>query len=121
MKRLKYKTRGQSSPSGKSKIYFSCHPDDFELYFDEISDEILKIQNCAIWYDGNPEQDDDSDFYEALEGMNLFVIPITTRFLSEENRAKDREFQFAIDHHIPFLPLMQESGIEDVFNRICGS
>ena len=29
---LKFKTRGESAPNRKPKVYFSCHPDDFEKY-----------------------------------------------------------------------------------------
>jgi hypothetical protein len=38
---LSYKTRGNSSPQGKPKVYFACHPDDFSL-FEAISDDILR-------------------------------------------------------------------------------
>ena len=40
---LKYKTRGDSTPSGKAKIFFCCHPDDFDLYFEKICKDILDI------------------------------------------------------------------------------
>ncbi|MCD8068546.1 MAG: toll/interleukin-1 receptor domain-containing protein, partial [Lachnospiraceae bacterium] len=55
-----------------------------------------------------------------LSRMQLFVIPITSRFLFKENSAREVYFQFAMDHHIPVLPLMQEGGLEEDFNRICG-
>lgn len=47
---FKYKTRGQSPAQGKAKVYFCCHPQDFELYFDEIAEDILSKKNCSIWY-----------------------------------------------------------------------
>lgn len=31
-----YKTRGNSSPKNKPKVYFTCHPDDFERFFEKI-------------------------------------------------------------------------------------
>jgi tetratricopeptide (TPR) repeat protein len=52
--------------------------------------------------------------------MNLFVMPVTTRLLTTPNRARDVEFPYAIEHHIPVLPLMQETGLEELFNRVCG-
>ena len=33
MAALEYKTRGDSSPQGKQKVYFTCYPMDFEKYF----------------------------------------------------------------------------------------
>lgn len=52
--------------------------------------------------------------------MQLFVMPVTTRLLTTPNRALEVEFSFAMEHHIPGLPLMQEGGLEDLFNKKCG-
>ncbi|MBP3633777.1 MAG: tetratricopeptide repeat protein [Oscillospiraceae bacterium] len=114
---LQVKTRGNVSPQGKPRVYFCCHPADFGAFFDAVSDEILAKQNCAVWYvekDGT-----DENFRADLERMNLFVMPVTTRLLTTENPALE-EFRFAVAHHIPVLPLMQESGLEAQFNKICG-
>ena len=116
MERLNYKTRGMSSPQGKQRVYFTCHPADFESYFEKISEEILKLQNCAIWYDKELDEAETVD----LSQMQLFVIPVTSRFLYEKNRALDSDFRYALEHHIPILPIMQQSGLVESFNRICG-
>ncbi|MCD7954214.1 MAG: TIR domain-containing protein [Lachnospiraceae bacterium] len=122
MAKLCYKTRGNSSPQGKSRVYFSCHPQDFDLYFPDLSDEILKKQNCVIWYDAEPYEDYvQNELLADLEEMQLFVVPITTRFLYRENRARDLEFQFAQTRHIPILPVMVEGGLETEFNIRCGN
>ena len=104
-----YKTRGNSSPQGKRRVYFSSHPDDFKKTFDSIAKNILKYQNCAIWY--MPPEDDYSDIGTDLSSMNLFVIPITTKLLTTPNRTMDIDVPFAKLHHIPILPLMQENGL----------
>ena len=31
-----FKTKGNGSPAGKPRVYFTCHPDDFTLYFDKL-------------------------------------------------------------------------------------
>ncbi|MGI6248789.1 MAG: tetratricopeptide repeat protein [Acutalibacteraceae bacterium] len=117
---LKYKTRGMSNPQGKPRVYFCAHPADHR-FFDEISDELLGIHNCAVWYDSTPEDEsDDENLLEDLSQMQLFVIPVTTKFLTEECRAYDVGFHFAIEKHIPVLPIMLESGLDDIFNRKCG-
>lgn len=121
MSALKYKTRGMANPQGLPRVYFSCHPSDFDTYFDEISNEILKKQNCAIYYDeelGMPY--DEEQLLSDLSQMQLFVMPVTTRLLTQKNRALELEFAFAMKEHIPVLPLMQESGLEEVFNKKCG-
>ena len=117
---LKYKTRGDSSPSGKARVYFTCHPADFPLCFRRITDDILEQQNCAVWY-LEPEDEQDPAQHEAdLEQMQLFVIPVTARFLTEPNRARQTDFAYAAAHHKPVLPVMMESGLSSVFNEVCG-
>lgn len=117
---LKYKTRGMSNPQGKPRVYFCCHEEDFVRYFEPVSDEILKKQNCAIWYYDDFQSEADEQFYEDLKQMQLFVMPVTWKLLYQENRAIDIEFKFAVENHIPVLPLMQESGLEKRFNERCG-
>lgn len=119
MAMLRYKTRGESDPQGLPKVYFCCHPSDFSKYFDTISDEILKRQNCAIWYiDGAATRDE--DYFAALKQMNLFVMPVTSQLLLTENDALAIDFTFAIQNHIPVLPLAEEDDLEDKFNEKCG-
>ena len=119
MAALKYKTIGNSNPQGKPRVYFCCHPDDFVDFFEPVSTDILQKQNCAIWYiDGTTERDE--EFYEDLKQMQLFVMPVTSKLLCTENEALNIDFKTAVENHIPVLPLMQESGLEQLFNKKCG-
>lgn len=117
---IKYKTRGMINPQGLPKVYFSCHPEDFERYFEVISDEILKKQNCAVFYYDNLIPYDEEEMFLDLGQMHLFVMPITTNLLTKNNRAIDVEFGFAMENHIPVLPIMQEKGLEELFKMKCG-
>jgi hypothetical protein len=119
MANLKYKTRGNSSPQGKPRVYFCCHLEDFGKCFETISNEILAKQNCAIWYTDKALIRNDA-FLDNLKQMQLFVMPVTTNLLCTENETLDIEFKFAIENHIPVLPLMQEGGLEKLFNKKCG-
>ncbi len=120
MAQLWYKTRGESSPDRKQKVYFSAHPKDYHL-LDGIAAEILEHQNCAVWYDKEPEAEfDEKEFSSRLEEMQLFVMPVTSRLLTQPNRALEFEFALAQRRHIPVLPLMQEDGLEALFNEKCG-
>ena len=118
--KLTYKTRGESSPQGKPRVYFCCHPKDFGRFFESISNDILKEQNCAVWYAKEVDTPRDEEFLDDLKQMQLFVMPVTTELLYTKNHAIDIEFPFAIEHHIPVLPLMQEGGLEEIFNQKCG-
>lgn len=106
---------------GKQRVYFSCHPDDFLKYFEGIKSEILAAQNCAVYYDEELTAPfDKQQLFSDLSQMQLFVMPVTTKLLTTKNRALDIEFAFAMKQHIPVLPLMQESGLEKLFNMKCG-
>ncbi|MGN0620744.1 MAG: tetratricopeptide repeat protein [Porcipelethomonas sp.] len=108
------------SPRDKAKFYYTCHPDDVQLYFNEITKTILKYADCAIFYDDNPDSsDNDEDFFFIISEMRLIVIPITANFLYKECTAR-KVFYFAMEKHIPVLPILEDSSLESEFNRICG-
>lgn len=112
-----YKTRGMASPQGKRRVYFTCYPEDHERFFEQISNELLKIADCAVWY--NPDE-----VYEDIEldlgQMTLLVVPVTTKLLTKPCRAMSLDVPFALKNHIPILPLMQEGGLDEMFTRLFG-
>ncbi len=119
---VNYITRGNSSPQGKPKIYYAAHPKDFEKYFDEITSQILKCHNCTIFYDsGNGEYSDEESFISVMECMQLIVVPITGSFIYSPCFARDKVFNYAVEHHIPVLPILEEYGIAAAFNEVCGN
>lgn len=123
MPELSIITRGRSTAQGKPRVYVSCHPDDFGKYFSIICDDIMQTQNCALYYyqpeavAGNAQPDTD-----ALGEMQLFVFILTSKYLNEDNRSYRFEYGFAMEHHIPILPIAVESDIAGDFavrmNRI---
>lgn len=118
MTKLEYKTRGNSDPQRKPRVFFACHPKDFSLYFHSVSEELLSVQNCAVFYTAPdapvPEED-------LLSQMQLVVVPITTRLLSTPSDAADRILPFAADRRIPILPLMMERGLDELFTKKFGN
>ena len=123
MNGLLYKTLGNVLPYGHQRVYLCCHRDDFSACFDQISEEILRSSpKVAIWY-RDPAEDPvyDEQFLSQLGQMQLFVVPVTRRFIEEENLARTVELRYALENHIPVLPLMQESGLEEQFNQVCGN
>lgn len=118
---MQFKTRGGISPQGIPKIYYTAHPKDFSLYFDHISDLLLNHQNCAVFFDSDPDHPEDMEnFYSILHDMQLIVIPITSNFLERECLARSGVFAYSKKRHIPVLPVLEESGIETRFNEVCG-
>lgn len=119
--KLKYKTLGDCSPQGLPRVYFTCHEDDFDIYFKSICSEIWTKQNCAIFYVDRKAQDyDQVECFELLKDIQLFVMPVTTNLLVKPNEAIDVDFAFAIKQNIPILPLIQEAGLDELFYQKCG-
>ncbi len=119
--KLNYKTRADSSPQGKSRVYFSAHPDDYPIFFQSISDKILEKQNCVIWYDEEPGAEyEETQWLSDLSQMQLFVVPVTSNYLGKENRALKLELPYALKHRIPVLMLMEENNLEAVYAEKCG-
>ena len=118
MSQIKYVTRGNSSPNGKPRVYFTCHPNDFESRFQMICEDIFATQDCAIYYTedmSEPLSFDDIDV--ELGRFNLFVVPITLKLLNEESRAMSVDIAYAKANHIPILPIMLERGIDIPYSR----
>jgi tetratricopeptide (TPR) repeat protein len=117
---LRYITNGMSSPEGKPKVYFSCHPADFDTAFPMIPEDILRHVNCAVWYDPDMAAVPDPGELEEIFGeMQLVVFAVSSHFLYEKNRAKDLELPLALDRHIPILPVMLENGLGYEFSNRC--
>ena len=38
-------------------MYFCCHEDDFDTYFESVCNEIFTCNDCSIWYCQNNEVD----------------------------------------------------------------
>lgn len=114
---MKYVTRGNFSPNGKPRVYFTCHPEDFEKHFQKVCDDIFKSHSPAIFYTPDMTAKLDADNMEAdLGRCNLFVIPVTYNLLTTPNRAMNHDFAYAKSHGIPVLPLMMESGLDELYS-----
>lgn len=120
--KLSYLTRDNVDPRGKSRVYFSYHPEDI-IYLEHIGNFLLKMQNCAVFYYDYIDQGDPNinELALLLREMQLFVIPVTSNFLFKSCTAYDFELKYALNNNIPILPLLQDSELGVEFNRKCGN
>ena len=118
MANLVIKTKNQNAVREKPKVYFTSHPDDFELYFERVCRDIFKTQDCAIYYTDNMRDElSETDLECGLQNMNLFVVPITYKLLSEDNRAILVDVPYAVKEGIPILPLMMENNLDPIYSK----
>ncbi len=118
MTELLFKTKFGAQPQGKPRVYFTCHPADFERSFEKLCGDLFAAADCAVYYtadmaDRLPEDTREFD----LDHMNLFVIPVSFRLLTEPNRAMDEDFPFALEKRIPVLPILLETGLDVLYSR----
>lgn len=107
-------------PQGKQRVYFVCHPDDFDEYFRPVCELLFQYADCIVWYKQNfNELFDDSDL-KQIDEMQLFVFPVTKKLLSDKNTALDAEINYAWKRNIPILPLAFENGLDKAFNEKYG-
>jgi len=114
---LKCRTGFNSNTKDKPKVYFTCHPDDFQFCFFKICDDLLRIRDCAIYYTEDmsldiPEEDKELD----ILSNNLFVIPVTRKLLTTANRAMDSDYTYAVKAGMRILPIMMEAGIDSLYS-----
>ncbi len=117
--KLNAHTRGQSESRGKPRVFLTCHPKDACTALPLICEDILRHANCAVWHDEESESPyDPQELYACLDEMQLVVFAVTSRFLYTDHRAKDVELKYALEKHIPVLPILLESGLASEFNRV---
>ena len=125
MAEFKVKTKGNADPYGKPRVYFCCHPDDFDRVFyndkfscfERICRDIFSSHDCSIRYTESMTDAIDFDNIDTDLGyMQLFVVPVTWNLLSKPNRAMTTDIAYAKEHNIPILPFMMESGIDEVYS-----
>ncbi len=118
------KTKGDSSPRGKQRIYLIGDERDLAAYAlgqekDSLCNRIFDIVSCAICY-AQPGEETET-FLELLQNpqkVQMVTAVITSRFF--EHEASMKALRYAVEHHIPVLPILEEEGIEYRFNQLCG-
>ncbi|MBQ8763259.1 MAG: toll/interleukin-1 receptor domain-containing protein [Clostridia bacterium] len=115
---FKVESKNKVDIEKKPRVYFTCHPEDFEKYFKKVCEDIFKTRDCAIYYTEDMTETIAEDKKEFDLGRNnLFVIPVTFKLLTTPNRAMDEDIPYALKKHIPVLPIMMESDIDEFYSK----
>jgi hypothetical protein len=117
MAKILCRTKGNSSPKGKPRVFFTCHPADFQRYFDKICEDIFLTHDCAIYYTEDLSKEiEKEDLDLELGQMNLFIVPVTFKLLSESSRTMQVDLSYAKEKNIPIIPFMMESGLDALYS-----
>ena len=115
---LQYITRGNTSPVGKPKVFFTAHPADVEKYQSSVARILLDQMNMAIYYDDG--QGNKVEWWKEEYGIQILVIPVTLEFLDEPNAARLQDLEMAKERHIPILPLTFNNQVSQHFSEVIG-
>ena len=108
--KLTVDTRGHSDARGKPRVYLTCHPEDAALTMSLIQEDLLRHANCAVWHDEEMDAPyEPQELYACLDEMQLLVLAVSSKFLHTPCRARDVELKYALNRHIPVLPIMLEN------------
>ncbi|MBR2310836.1 MAG: toll/interleukin-1 receptor domain-containing protein [Oscillospiraceae bacterium] len=122
MAQLQYKTRANTPPNGKPRIYLSCHPGDADRWTQQIANDLLEQCDCAVFYYDDPASVTvDETYLSNLEQVQLLVIPVTRKLLSERGRTLDTDLPLVMEKNISMLPIVVESNILDLYPSAFGS
>ena len=117
MAEFKLKTKNESQIKDKPRVYFTCHPADFDKYFERVAADLFLSQDCAVFYTEDlSEQLSDENLSLDINRMNLIVVPVTAALLDGDNRAMSVDIPHAMRQGIPVLPIMMEDGILGMYS-----
>lgn len=118
MAKLITREKDGSTSQNKSRVYFTCHPDDFDRYFDQLCDDIFAICDCAIYYTADMDAALNKTNIEFdIPLMNIIILPVTKRLLTDSRRALTVDLVYAKEKNIPILPLLMEDGLEGLYQE----
>ena len=101
------------------KVYLSGFPSDLAQSLEILADELQNAARCDIYYESsatNLTLPDDLKTY--LADMQLLVIPVTVQYLRKDSQARLFEYSYAMEHHIPVLPIIMESAAAPLFSDV---
>ena len=125
MERIRYYPNDGEYIKGKNKIFLAAHPAESTQYLASLWEEVKRVDsNCIFWYDSQPELSWDADLTQSLQqtGVQMFLFPVTAKLLNTENNAVSVLLPYALENHIPIVPILMEPGLtiryKEVFKNI---
>ncbi|RGI67538.1 TIR domain-containing protein [Agathobacter rectalis] len=119
--RLSYITKNEEQlDCTLKKIFFCSHWNDLDK-LPKIAKLVFDDYKCSIWFHNKYDYVLDSCINESLSSMALFIIPVTSVFLSTDNTVILKEIEFALNNNVPILPIIFEKGIDDIFAEKFGN
>ena len=111
------RTRGGENARELYRIFLCAHPDEYNEFVNELTRQIHKNHDCAVFYKSDPWQAVDE---ELLCDFNLIIISASRSFLTEENVARDKELKAAKEHRLALLPILTDRNTDIEYSEYFG-
>lgn len=124
MERIRYYPNNGEYIKGKNKIFLAAHPAESTQYLASLWEEVKRVDsNCVFWYDSQPELSWDADLTQSLTqaGVQMFLFPVTSKLLNTENNAVSVLLPYALENHIPIVPILMEPGLTIRYSEVFGN
>lgn len=120
---LSFVTKAGTSPQWLPYVYLCCHPEETGEALDFVKKEIFGLfVDCAIWYVDPTKQGGNVEaLLEDIGKMQMTAVYVTEKFLADSALTGRRAVSFALERHIPVLPLVRQAGLEKDFNSVYGN
>ena len=96
------------------KVYLFCRPQLRQRHVDALAEAIRACRNCDIYWSEEPISAPMRR--ELLGDMKLFILPVDFTLLSNPNEDIEGDVAFALQEHIPLLPVLMEPEIYPVYS-----
>ena len=118
---LEVKTKNNTSPINKTRIFISHAWQDKELMLSKIK-YLLSLYDCAIYYiDHDLYKDiDPIEAQSLIDNMDVYIPIITSHYLDDSCFEFKHLFPLMKKRRNNLMPLIQEKELYEVFNEKCG-
>lgn len=115
-------TRGGLSEKGKPACYITgCESKPFNaLYQDALKDDILASVDCAVYQKRSGIDIPEQEVRLPIERVQVVIVLIDRSFLQDSHATARRETEYALQQNVYVLPVMLESGLEQLFENAFG-
>lgn len=103
-----------------NKVYFVCHPDDFDACYKRISADVFECSEhkCVIYKKKRMDMPIPEDQKEFIDDMSLLIVPVTRKLLSDMDVAFPLfEIEHAIGCGVLVLPFLMEREAMELYNN----
>ena len=88
MEIIQVKAKNEIEISKKSRVWFTCHPADFDRCFEKVCQDLFATHDCAVYYTPDMTEVIAPEMQETDMGRNnLFVVPVTLKLMAVPGEA----------------------------------